>query len=445
MSVAAMDAPAGRTVAGSAYGVPGGGWPVALAGAVVLAMFSLTPLVAYVGNLGFAPLTALAGLVCLPALVAARRRPSLGAALLLALLVWALVSLAWSPAAPTHFARLKDLMAFTGLKLAFELPLYGSFVAASTLASPQASRRALLILGAGLGLVTVLLLVEAATGAALYQAIKHALHSFTRPDLARRNVARAAYPLALLIWPAGLVLEDRGWRYVTLIMGVCGAASALALNVDAPLVALAAGGGAFLVVRLGRNLGVLAVLAGVIAYFALAPVAVALASQVLAAHADLASHVGKASWGARLEIWRFVAARIGERPLLGWGLDASRIWPGIVPLHPHDGALQLWLELGAPGALMAALVFGWLFSCLAGERTRDPALAAAGAASAVAYVVIGALSFGIWQEWWLALGALAWAAWLLARHARESIDTVEHAGLAPLGAPPATPGLRPLL
>ncbi|MEO6341223.1 MAG: hypothetical protein ABIO39_14370, partial [Caulobacteraceae bacterium] len=40
-------------------------------------------------------------------------------------------------------------------------------------------------------------------------------------------------------------------------------------------------------------------------------------------------------------------------------------------------------------------------------EARDRTLAAVGAATALAYLTIGALSFGIWQEWWLALGALA--------------------------------------
>ncbi len=34
---------------------------------------------------------------------------------------------------------------------------------------------------------------------------------------------------------------------------------------------------------------------------------------------------------------------IADKPLQGWGLDASRMFgPGIV-LHPHDAALQVWL------------------------------------------------------------------------------------------------------
>jgi O-antigen ligase len=32
-----------------------------------------------------------------------------------------------------------------------------------------------------------------------------------------------------------------------------------------------------------------------------------------------------------------------------------------MPLHPHDSALQVWLELGAPGAVMVALLVAVLW------------------------------------------------------------------------------------
>jgi O-antigen ligase len=74
----------------------------------------------------------------------------------------------------------------------------------------------------------------------------------------------------------------------------------------------------------------------------------------------------------RFAIWHFAIDRIAERPLLGWGLDASRALPGgsdliedprlpelarmgglWMPLHPHNPALQWRLELGLPGAARA--------------------------------------------------------------------------------------------
>jgi O-antigen ligase len=76
-------------------------------------------------------------------------------------------------------------------------------------------------------------------------------------------------------------------------------------------------------------------------------------------------------------------------------------------VHPHDAALQLWLELGAAGVAIAALFFARLFGRIAAGVEEDRAMAAACAGAATAYLTIGALSFGVWQEWWLALGTLA--------------------------------------
>ena len=79
----------------------------------------------------------------------------------------------------------------------------------------------------------------------------------------------------------------------------------------------------------------------------------------------------KDSAGHRLLIWSFVGTRISERPALGWGLDSSRAIPGgkyeirpgqaRLPLHPHNAALQIWLELGGIGALPAAALIALLW------------------------------------------------------------------------------------
>jgi O-antigen ligase len=110
----------------------------------------------------------------------------------------------------------------------------------------------------------------------------------------------------------------------------------------------------------------------------------------------------------RAAIWQFVAQRVEEKPLLGWGLHASRSMPGaketiargaeLVPLHPHNGPLQLWLELGAIGAILGAALLAWL--------ARSAASAAQGA-TLTAMVTVASISFGLWQGWWMA------AIWLL--------------------------------
>ena len=137
----------------------------------------------------------------------------------------------------------------------------------------------------------------------------------------------------------------------------------------------------------------------------------------------------------RMMIWDFAVERIAERPLLGWGMEASREIPGgrdrptaaaldrmrvtdpgmrrwfaephvqILPLHPHNGALQLWLELGGIGAAIAALL-AW-FLGVAAARAPSPAAATGVLASAA---VTAMLSFGAWQAWWVAAMLLAAAA-----------------------------------
>jgi O-antigen ligase len=122
--------------------------------------------------------------------------------------------------------------------------------------------------------------------------------------------------------------------------------------------------------------------------------------------------VGYYKWSARhrLEIWWFTGARIAERPLLGWGLDSSRSIPGgkeptpegapWLPLHPHNGTLQVWLELGLPGASLFAALVAWLWFGLAAAPWPRRFAAAAGA-SLCAAQTIGLADYGMWEEWWI--------------------------------------------
>jgi O-antigen ligase len=113
------------------------------------------------------------------------------------------------------------------------------------------------------------------------------------------------------------------------------------------------------------------------------------------------------SWSDRLRIWGFVAEQFSRAPLRGAGLDASRAFPGVVPLHPHNAPLQLWYELGAPGAVLATCFWLWLWRRMAECAERSRLLGATSAAAAASYLAIGSVSFGIWQDWWICVGALA--------------------------------------
>jgi len=74
-----------------------------------------------------------------------------------------------------------------------------------------------------------------------------------------------------------------------------------------------------------------------------------------------------------------------------------------MPLHPHDAALQIWLEAGGIGAgLTAVFVVVALFGA-AGRWPVNRVGSAAAFAFGFAALVVCALSYGIWQTWWLAI------------------------------------------
>ena len=86
-------------------------------------------------------------------------------------------------------------------------------------------------------------------------------------------------------------------------------------------------------------------------------------------------------------------------------MDAARAFGDAIPLHTHNGALQVWLELGLPGAVMVIAL--WLVLLRRVGAAADRVQRAAAAAVMSAYLAIGAVSFGVWQPWWLAVGVLA--------------------------------------
>lgn len=407
-------------------------WQARWIGWLAVAYAALIPTLAYGGNMGFAVAAALGGLLCLP-VVARPSEPVRGLWLLIALVAWSLVTYAWSPAAPgpAEFSRYKTIEHVTGLKLVLQLALYASFALGMRATPPAAARRAMSLMAVLLTTMTALLLVEAATSGWVYSAIKAAVRQPTTPDLAARNVSRACHTLCLLLWPVVAVAYQGRHRALAFVLVPGALAAAVAFKVDAPIVALILSGLVFaLVARFGPRALWLCV-AGVAVYLVLTPVVVSLASGAGLMH-DTPGHIGKASWFARLQIWNAADQLVLARPLRGWGLDASRSWPQLIPLHPHNAALQLWLELGPIGAGLAALFFAWLFSRIAEQAEKDRIAAAASAGAAIAYLIIGALSFGVWQEWWLGLGAITVAVCSWSATARRSAPAISRDALVPL-------------
>lgn len=381
---AALDAAPGRDRLGLWCG-----W--VLVGAAVL-----TPLLGWLGPLGFAPLAALIGLLGLPAIrMSDEDRPV--AVVLLAALVWAAASTTWSPFTP------KNAGSSTVLKLALELPLYWSAVCAARRADPAIARLALRILAWGMAALGLVLFAEALTGGAIYQRLHMLYDGPIRPDLAGKNLGQATFVIALL-WPLAAVGGARAGapKWLAAPMAIGTVVAALTFGSDAPAIA----------VLLASLVGLAVwrwpaaaprIVGGIAAALCITMPALVWLVRRIGVYETLQQSV-PLSWGMRMSYWSHAVDWIGDHPLRGWGLDASRMFAPGIQLHPHNGELQVWLELGALGALAAA-AFWWLALRRLARPEADLASAAI-TASAGVYLLFGGLNFGIWQEWWLGLGAL---------------------------------------
>ncbi|WP_309643891.1 O-antigen ligase family protein [Phenylobacterium sp.] len=376
-------------------------------GWILVGLFALIPFAAWGGPLAFAPLVGLAGLMTLRGLrIIDADRPA--AIAVVVILAWALASTSWSPYTP------EDLEGATAFKLIAQAALYWAVICAARDAAAGPRTIALRVLVWGLAALGLLLSIETATGAAVYRTLRDALGDPIRADLAVKNVAQAGFVLALLTPAATLAAIRLGEsRWLILPMGAGCIGVGLLFATDAPMVALIAAILAGLTVWAWPRIGP-RVLAGFAAAFFLGAPGFVWAAQKIGLYAQVEASM-PLSWALRMGYWRRAATWIGDHPSRGWGLDASRMFSPGIKLHPHDAALQIWLELGLIGA-MAAAVF-WA-SILAGLSHRERDLGrAVGAATAAAYLTYSAFSFGVWQEWFLAIGALATAACLLAARA----------------------------
>ncbi|MFT4252043.1 MAG: O-antigen ligase family protein [Caulobacter sp.] len=383
-------------------------------GGVMIFLFVMTPLLGYLAQLGFAPLLSLVGLLALP-VMGKPRAPVAPALILLLLALWGVWSMAWSPAAPPpgSLKSYGDIEKLTAGKLLLQLALYGAAVGAALRLSFRAADRAATVMGFGVLALAVVIGLDSLTGAAIFQKVRDLTGDPVRPDIAKVKISIGCYVLTVLFWPAAAALARRG-KHAAVVLLLAGAITTSVLSsADSCLVALAAGLLAWALIKsLGKAGGRLLTLV-VALPFVVAPLAVLWAIQT-GFWAWLHALVPP-SWDARLNIWAFAADHVQAHPFRGWGLDASRTFGDAIPLHTHNAQLQLWLELGAIGAALAGAFFCWLAYGVTRTAETDRGAAATAGAALVSYLVIGALSFGVWQEWWIAVGALAIVACVVLR------------------------------
>jgi len=365
-------------------------------GGVMICAAALIPLVAWLSPLGFAPLMALVGLLCAPAFrISEKDRPL--AIVLICALAWGAASLLWSP-----FANQRGGHSML-VELSLAPPLYWCAVCGARRADPGLIDIAFRILAFGLAAHAAILLADVPSGGEIYRGLHQSYYEPISPVLAKIKLAQTTFVLAVL-WPLVLLSGGRGWTGRVLLGIVLAGVMipAYAFDAAAPLAAVPLSLAIFAaVLRWPR--GAPRLIAWSVGALYLASPAIIWSLRWVGSDKPILAAM-EASWAARVSYWIHTTDWIMARPLLGWGLDASRhMGPGIV-LHPHNNALQAWLELGLPGAAAAAAF--WLLSLGRTARAAPSPAAAASAAAAGAYLLFAWVNFGLWQQWWIALGAL---------------------------------------
>jgi O-antigen ligase len=381
--------------------------------ALAVFLFLLGPIAA-LAPLGLAWMAGLVLVLFAAQQASAWRHAALGASFglrcLIGFIVFAAISLAWT-AAPGEAAG----------RAAATLPL---ILLAATIATAAVRTRdnrpgdatlarafvAGMVLGLGLMLIEL-----------LFDQPLRALFGGEVTSMSILRLNRSAVAFACFVWPAALLLVNDGRPRTAFALAVAATLAIFLSESQSAQLGLLVGALVFPLAlwreRIARGL---VALLPVLAALVMVP-----AAQVLRWFDVSLAAVLPLSFRQRIEIWDFTARRVGENLWFGHGLDASRnIANGgevsafqaagnpILPLHPHNAFLQLWLELGLVG--VALMVAGLTAAVLAVGRLPAAArpFALAAAASALAML---AVAYGVWQGWWvgtltLTLALCAWAA-----------------------------------
>lgn len=119
--------------------------------------------------------------------------------------------------------------------------------------------------------------------------------------------------------------------------------------------------------------------------------------------------ITSASLPHRIEVWNFVAEKIHDRPLLGYGVESVRsmksaqVMPHIKSdsiLHPHNAFLQVWVETGALGALLTCALLLFILFRISRSSRQDEPLYYAVFISSLSLLATG---YGLWQSWQMGL------------------------------------------
>jgi len=372
----------------------------------------LMPVLALAGGLGFQAAGFFMGvsaiLVWLADRSAADYLKSRWAFLLLVFTAWAWLSQTWSVYDGSMIGGNASLLFVLTVTLLF-IPLI-----LIRLSDRMSQRIAWAVIAAGV-IGIVLMLVEAASDYALTiwaDPVRVGEDPIRRRSDAEMNLGRGQVSYAQLAWPIMFLMVSKikkGWVLAAAFLAALLMSSHLnSLTIIIPAMLVSAGFAALAWLR--PRLGVFLALIFACALIALAPVLGVFASLVDAE----AMRQLPLSWEHRLRMWGYSLEIIQQAPFFGQGFDSSRAFDEltfqapdgrdipVISLHPHNIGLQIWLETGLVGAVLACgFICALIKPALAACESPLKAVGVAGLIAATA--TCGAVTIGVWQHWWWAL------------------------------------------
>lgn len=211
---------------------------------------------------------------------------------------------------------------------------------------------------------------------------------------ARERGARTAWAGVTLLGAAGLAMVSDS-QASQLFLVVCAIAAAIGI--------------------VSRDILVATVFLAVAAGLALFPLVAAQMGLLLEQASDTPAEVwfDQGSGAERTRIWAGYASAVLDRPWLGWGFGTERFvplppgtgeWGSGFAWHPHNISLQVLINEGILGlALFAGAMATLLDACRRMPLRRSGATLV----MALGLFTIWMISHGAWQEWYLAVMALA--------------------------------------
>jgi O-antigen ligase len=304
-------------------------------------------------------------------------------------------------------------VAVSGYALALAFPL----------AAPR--RRALIF---GLGAAAAAAIIYADLVAGLW------LRTVTGGRATTYTYNRGLVTLTVLLWPVlALILASRK-LWLMLPIAALLPLAVFAGESQTAVVALIAGVAVFPIAALTPRFTRLAGLAMTLALLAAQPWIGTIMKSLVSP--SMNQRFESAHMGDRIGIWLSFEAAAQARWLFGNGFGSSLnmqnapvatlVPPERVTLlgasHPHNGLLQVWVELGLAGAALAAVLIVMLFQAIGRMR---PALQPFALTCFAVIALVTLVSHGLWQAWW-------WAAILAAVASFATLEQELRRGEPPL-------------